>query len=93
MTYLANITAPSNTSAWLAINSSDGPGVIRSIMFNNGTTNFVAVRRKSNTNISVQVGTGTFNFPRMNTGDLECQSASTNTVALIVVAGAPENPA
>ena len=92
-TFLANITAESNTGAWTTIMSAERPQAIRSMLLNNGSTNFVVVRRKSSTSVSVQFGTGTFNLPRVNPGDLEVQSASTNTISLIICCGCPENPA
>jgi hypothetical protein len=92
MTYVANITAQSNTAAWVTIMAGESSTAIRSIMLNNGTTNFVVVRRKSNTNVSAQFGTGTFNLPRVNPGDLEVQSASTNSASLLICCGCPEDP-
>lgn len=93
MTYLTNITAQSNTGAWVTVMTGESASAIRSIMLNNGTTNFVVVRRKSNTNVSAQFGTGTFNLPRVNPGDLEVQSATTNSASLLICCGCPEDPA
>jgi hypothetical protein len=93
MTYLANITAQSNTAAWVTVMTEESPSAIRSIMLNNGTTNFVVVRRKSNTNVSAQFGTGTFNLPRVNPGDLEVQSASANSASILICCGCQEDPA
>lgn len=93
MTYLANITAQSNTAAWVTVMTGESPSAIRSIMLNNGTTNFVVVRRKSNTSVSALFGTGTFSLPRVNPGDLEVQSASTNSASILICCGCPEDPA
>lgn len=96
MTYIATITAPSNTAtvnAWVTIMDGESPRAIRSMMLNNGTTNFVSVRRKSNTNISATFGTGIFNLPRVNPGDLEVQSAAASASNILVCCGNPEDPA
>lgn len=92
-TFLANITAQSTTGAWTTIMPDERPQAIRSMLFNNGTGEFIVCRRKSNTNVSVQFGTGTFNLPRVNPGDLEVRAAGTNSASLIICCGCPENPA
>lgn len=91
--YIANIIALSNTAGWTAINTNDSATVIKPMMINNGSTNYVVLRRKSNTNVSALFGNGTFNLPRANPGDIEVRSNDTNAVSVLVFTGCPENPA
>jgi len=92
-TYLANVVALSSASGWTTINTNDSATVIKSMMINNGSTNLVVLRRKSNTNVSALFGNGIFNLPRVNPGDIEVRSNDTNAVSLLICTGCPENPA
>ena len=95
-TFLASLTvnpATGATTTWTTIMASESPTAIRSMMLNNGTGEFIVCRRKSNTNVSTQFGTGTFNLPRVNPGDLEVRAAGTNSASIFICCGCPENPA
>lgn len=92
-TYFANVIALSSASGWTAINTNDSATVIKPMMINNGSTNYVVLRRKSNTNVSALFGNGTFSLPRANPGDIEVRSNDTNAVSVLVFTGCPENPA
>lgn len=91
--FLRSLTANPATSTFTTINTNDPPGVIRSATINNGTAEFIVMRLKSDTNVSVQFGTGTFQLPRVNLGDLELRAAGTNSASVLVFAGNPEDPA